>query len=48
MMPAGSIHESRSQLGISTIVCDMLLRGAGNRDNRKLLADLEIFGVRKG
>jgi predicted Zn-dependent peptidase len=48
LIPAGSVHEAPKELGISAIVCDMLLRGAGERDNRKLLADLEILGVQRG
>jgi len=48
LVPAGTIYEHPSQLGTSSLMCDMLLRGCGPRDSRKFLADLEILGVQRG
>ncbi len=48
LVPAGTIYEHPSQLGTSSLLCDMLLRGCGPRDSRKFLADLEILGVQRG
>jgi predicted Zn-dependent peptidase len=48
LIPAGTIYEQQSQLGTSSLMTDMLLRGCGSRDSRKFLADLEILGVQRG
>ena len=48
MTPCGYSAEPTDQLGISSLLCDMVLRGAGPRDNRALINDLENLGVERG
>ncbi|NOY30035.1 MAG: insulinase family protein [Planctomycetes bacterium] len=48
MVPSGTSKEPSNRLGISSLVCDMVLRGAGSRDSRALINDLEILGVERG
>ena len=47
-LPAGSIHETEDRAGVAGIVCDMTLRGAGPRDSRALINDLDNLGVDRG
>ena len=48
MTPCGYSCDPADQLGLSSLLCDMVLRGAGNRDNRALINDLENLGVERG
>jgi len=48
LVPSGYSREPSDRLGISSLVCDMILRGAGKRDSRALINDLEILGVERG
>jgi len=48
MVPNGYSKEPSNRLGLSSLVCDMVLRGAGSRDSRALINDLEILGVERG
>jgi len=48
LLPAGTTTEPESRLGLSALTCDMALRGAGSRDSRQFLSDLEILGVQRG
>lgn len=48
MTPCGYSTDPADQLGLSSLLCDMVLRGAGSRDNRALITDLENLGVERG
>src|SRR6185437_11641825 len=46
--PAGTIHEPAERGGLSGLTCELLLRGAGPRDNRQFVNDLDNLGVERG
>ncbi len=48
LIPAGFTHDPVGQEGISTLMCEMLVRGAGNRDSKKLALDLDNLGADRG
>lgn len=48
LVPCGYTTDPADRLGLSSLVCDMVLRGAGNRDSRALINDLEVLGVERG
>jgi predicted Zn-dependent peptidase len=48
LVPAGTSYEAISRAGLSGVTCEMTLRGAGHRDARKLVEDLENLGVERG
>ena len=43
--PAGAIHDPLGRCGLATVTGEMCLRGAGMRDSRRLVEDLESAGV---
>lgn len=45
LMPAGCIYEPANKLGLGSLTCEMTQRGAGERDSRQFLADLENLGA---
>src|SRR6478752_1994040 len=45
LMPAGCAYESADKLGLASLTCEMAQRGAGKRDSRQFLADLENLGA---
>lgn len=47
LVPAGCAYDPSDRLGTSTMVCEMTLRGAGSRDNRQFVEDLENLGVQR-
>lgn len=48
LVPCGYSIDPDNRLGLTSILCDMVLRGAGQRDNRALINDLEVLGVERG
>lgn len=48
MVPAGCRYDPDDQLGLANLTCEMALRGAGDRDSRGLVNDLEALGVERG
>ncbi len=48
LVPSGYSTDPSERLGLSSLLCDMVLRGAGARDSRALINDLEILGVERG
>jgi predicted Zn-dependent peptidase len=48
MTPCGCSNDPADRLGLAGLVCDMTLRGAGPRDSRALVNDLEVLGVERG
>ena len=43
--PVGAIHDPLGKCGLATVTGEMCLRGAGSRDSRRLVEDLESAGV---
>jgi len=44
-VPAGSVHDGPGRCGLATLSGEMCLRGAGTRDSRRVVEDLENAGV---
>jgi predicted Zn-dependent peptidase len=47
LLPAGAVYDPSSRSGLSTFACEMSLRGAGSRDSRQLVLDLDNLGVER-
>jgi predicted Zn-dependent peptidase len=48
LTPCGCSNDPAERLGLTSMLCDMTLRGAGPRDSRALINDLEVLGVERG
>jgi predicted Zn-dependent peptidase len=47
MVPAGCAYDPASRSGLASFTCEMALRGAGERDSRALVQDLDNLGVER-
>lgn len=47
-VPAGTAYEPPNRGGLAGLTCELVLRGAGSRDNRQFINDLENLGVERG
>lgn len=45
LMPGGCGFEPASRAGLASLTCEMVQRGAGPRDSREFLQDLELLGA---
>lgn len=45
LVPAGCSLEAEDRLGLAALTCEMAQRGAGERDSRRFIADLENLGA---
>ncbi len=45
LIPAGAALEGSNQGGLGHLTCEMIERGAGSRDSRQIIADLENLGA---
>ena len=45
LVPAGAALEAASQAGLGHLTCEMVERGAGERDSRQIITDLENLGA---
>jgi len=48
MVPSGCAYDPDNRSGLSAFTCEMALRGAGDRDSRRFIQDLENLGVERG
>ncbi|ADV63947.1 processing peptidase [Isosphaera pallida ATCC 43644] len=48
LVPVGAAHETEGRDGSAAMLCEWIIRGAGQRDSRQLLAALEDLGVNYG
>jgi predicted Zn-dependent peptidase len=48
LVPCGCAYDPEDRLGLSSFTCELALRGAGSRDSRKFVEDLENLGVERG
>ena len=47
LLPAGSSTDPVDRLGAATVISDLVLRGAGNRDSRQLTDYLDSLGLQR-
>jgi predicted Zn-dependent peptidase len=45
LLPAGCALEPADKLGLASLTCEMAQRGAGERDSRRFITDLENLGA---
>jgi len=45
LTPAGCAYEPAEKLGLASLTCEMAQRGAGKRDSRQFMSDLENLGA---
>jgi len=45
LVPAGCAHDPDARGGLSGFTCEMALRGAGSRDSRRFIIDLDNLGI---
>jgi predicted Zn-dependent peptidase len=48
LLPAGCCHDPSKGAGLAALTNEMMLRGAGPRDSRTWVSDLENLGVERG
>ncbi len=48
LVPGGYTHDPPDRLGTATVLAEMLPRGAGDRDSKKLSLDLDNLGADRG
>jgi predicted Zn-dependent peptidase len=48
LLPGGCCHDPAGRAGLAALTSEMMLRGAGPRDSRTWVADLENLGVERG
>jgi predicted Zn-dependent peptidase len=48
LVPSGCIYDPPNRSGLAALSCEMALRGAGERDSRRFIEDLENLGVQRG
>jgi predicted Zn-dependent peptidase len=47
LTPTGCVHDPIDRAGLSGFTCEMALRGAGPRDSRQFILDLDNLGVER-
>ncbi|MCC6126835.1 MAG: insulinase family protein [Pirellulales bacterium] len=47
LVPSGSVYDPPDRGGLSGFTCEMALRGAGARDSRQFILDLDNLGVER-
>ena len=47
LVPAGASTDPVDRSGSATVLCDLVLRGAGDRDSRQLTDHLDILGLQR-
>ncbi|HEX3152571.1 MAG TPA: pitrilysin family protein [Gemmataceae bacterium] len=48
LVPAGAAYDPPGKFGLAGLVCDLMTRGAGDRDSRELSDALDNLGVDRG
>src|SRR6478736_507467 len=48
LMPSGCCYDPPRRAGLAALTSEMMLRGAGKRDSRAWVSDLENLGVERG
>jgi predicted Zn-dependent peptidase len=47
LVPAGCVYDPPERSGLASFACEMALRGAGERDSRQFVLDLDNLGVER-
>lgn len=47
LVPAGCVYDPAERSGLANFTCEMSLRGAGRRDSRRFVEDLDNLGVER-
>lgn len=47
LVPAGCVYDPPGREGLSSFTCEMSIRGAGQRDSRQIVLDLDSLGVER-
>ena len=47
LTPAGCVYDPDQRAGLASFTCEMALRGAGSRDSRQFIIDLDNLGVER-
>ncbi|MFH1920522.1 MAG: pitrilysin family protein [Planctomycetota bacterium] len=47
IVPSGCVRDPLDRCGLSSFACEMSLRGAGDRDSRRFIQDLDNLGVER-
>ena len=47
LVPSGSVYDPPDRSGLGSFTCEMALRGAGERDSRRFILDLDNLGVER-
>lgn len=47
LVPSGTAYENADRTGVSTVLAELLLRGAGSRDSRQLSEDMDRIGLER-
>jgi predicted Zn-dependent peptidase len=47
LVPSGSVYDPHDRGGLGGFTCEMALRGAGKRDSRQFILDLDALGVER-
>lgn len=48
LLPCGCSYDPAARSGLASLTCEMMLRGAGDRDSRAWVSALENLGVERG
>ena len=48
LLPAGCAYEPADRAGLAAMTGEMMMRGAGPRDSRQLIIDLDLLGIDHG
>jgi predicted Zn-dependent peptidase len=48
LLPGGCSYDPANRFGLASLTCEMMLRGAGSRDSRAWISELENLGVERG
>lgn len=48
LLPSGCCYDPPGRAGLAALTCEMMLRGAGARDSRAWISELENLGVERG
>jgi predicted Zn-dependent peptidase len=48
LVPAGCVNDPPTKLGVASVLSELIVRGAGKRDNRALTLALDSLGVDRG
>lgn len=48
LIPAGAMYEPEDRLGLASLTCELIPRGAGSRNSRELSDALDSLGVDRG